>query len=104
MEDEATQARMPVPPGLRLKNPSQLVRHDRVEYRGMRPAAGFWNTLKRLVGGAPLLIPREVTFCRYEVAETLLSAREGWRLAPEEGSNHRWGWVWLERDAPMDAP
>lgn len=87
-----------VPEGLRVVagNPNGM----QINFRGTRPASGFWNAMKWLVGIRVQVVAREVTFCRYAIAEELLRDGTGWRLAPEEDTNHRFGWVWLERDAP----
>lgn len=41
--------------------------------------------------------PRELRFVFYTEADKMLSANEGWRIAPEEDRNQQFGFVYLER-------
>lgn len=43
--------------------------------------------------------PREIVCVPYTAGDAMLKLNEGWRLAPEEDTNQRVGWVYLERDA-----
>jgi hypothetical protein len=61
------------------------------------------NWLRRLFSiAATPRAPRQLALVRWGDANTMLLANVGWRLAPEEDSNRRLGWVYLERDLPPE--
>ena len=39
----------------------------------------------------------EVRYLPYDVADALMKHEKGWQIAPEEDTNTRLGWVWLEK-------
>lgn len=46
----------------------------------------------------PKTVRLEVRFVSYAEAEQLFGGQPGqWQIAPEEDTNRRIGWVWLER-------
>lgn len=49
--------------------------------------------------GRDIKPPRELICVGYIEADRKLRSGAGWRLAPEEDRNRRFGYVYLERDA-----
>jgi len=57
--------------------------------------------LRRLLfRAAPPSRPRELMLVNRRDANLMLLMQAGWRIAPEEDTNTRMGWVYLERDLP----